>query len=87
MVMEESLSQRGYLPASVRHQIAYLPQNFLFDRRIPITVSELVALGWDDLGPKLPWANRRPRRLAVRQALARVDAIHLGPQPIARLSG
>lgn len=87
MVMGESLSQRGYLPASVRHQIAYLPQNFLFDRRIPITVSELVALGWDDLGPKLPWANRRPRRLAVRQALARVDAIHLGPQPIARLSG
>jgi len=86
-VMGQSLSGRGYLPAPVRHQIAYLPQNFLFDRRIPITVNELVALGWDDLGPKLPWANHRPRRLAVRQALDRVDAVHLGPQPIARLSG
>ena len=86
-VMGQSLSGRGYLPAPVRHQIAYLPQNFLFDRRIPITVNELVALGWDDLGLKLPWANHRPRRLAVRQALDRVDALHLGPQPIARLSG
>ncbi len=86
-VMGQSLSGRGDLPAPVRHQIAYLPQNFLFDRRIPITVNELVALGWDDLGLKLPWANRRPRRLAVRQALDRVDAFHLGPQPIARLSG
>ncbi|MFH7245286.1 MAG: metal ABC transporter ATP-binding protein [Spirulina sp.] len=86
-VMGQSLSGRGYLPAPVRHQIAYLPQNFLFDRRIPITVNELVALGWDDLGPQLPWANHRPRRLAVRQALDRVDAVHLGPQPISRLSG
>ena len=81
------LGQRGTLPGLVRQQIAYLPQNFLFDRRIPITVNELVALGWDDLGPKLPWANHRQRRLAVYRALAEVDALHLGPQPIACLSG
>ena len=81
------LSRRGGLNPKVRQQIAYLPQNFLFDRRIPITVNELVALGWDDLGPKLPWANQKQRRLAVRQALERVDALHLGSQPISRLSG
>lgn len=81
------LSRRGVLPSRVRQQIAYLPQNFLFDRRIPITVNELVALGWDTLGPQLPWANHRQRRLAVSRALAAVDALHLGPQPIARLSG
>lgn len=81
------LSRRGVLSPKVRQQIAYLPQNFLFDRRIPITVNELVALGWDDLGLKLPWANQKQRRLAVRRALERVDALHLGSQPISRLSG
>ncbi|WOD39736.1 metal ABC transporter ATP-binding protein [Nodosilinea sp. E11] len=86
-LMGHALSPRGVLPGKVRQQIAYLPQNFLFDRRIPITVNELVALGWDTLGPQLPWANRQPRRLAVDRALAEVDALHLGPQPIARLSG
>jgi zinc transport system ATP-binding protein len=86
-VLGHALSQQGRLPALVRQQIAYLPQNFLFDRRIPITVNELVALGWDDLGPKLPWANHRRRRLAVHQALDRVNALHLGRQPIAGLSG
>jgi len=86
-VLGHALSRQGRLPAQVRQQIAYLPQNFLFDRRIPITVNELVALGWDTLGPQLPWANRQPRRLAVSRALTEVDALHLGPQPISRLSG
>ncbi|WP_017297768.1 metal ABC transporter ATP-binding protein [Nodosilinea nodulosa] len=87
LILGRPLTRRGHLPSSIRQQIAYLPQNFLFDRRIPITVNELVALGWDDLGPKLPWANQKQRRLAVRQALERVDALHLGTQPISRLSG
>jgi zinc transport system ATP-binding protein len=87
LLMGHALSPRGVLPGKVRQQIAYLPQNFLFDRRIPITVNELVALGWDTLGPQLPWANRQQRRLAVSRALAEVDALHLGSQPIARLSG
>ncbi len=87
LVLGQPLSRKGVLPARVRQQIAYLPQNFLFDRRIPITVNELVALGWDSLGPQLPWANRQPRRLAVSRALAEVDALPLGPQPISRLSG
>ncbi|MBE9141489.1 ATP-binding cassette domain-containing protein, partial [Nodosilinea sp. LEGE 07088] len=45
-VLGQPLSARGYLPPKVRQGIAYLPQNFLFDRRIPITASELVGLGW-----------------------------------------
>jgi len=86
-ILGYALSRRGILPPQVRQQIAYLPQNFLFDRRIPITVNELVALGWDDLGIKLPWTNHRQRRLAVHRALDLVDALHLGPQPISNLSG
>ncbi|UBF27857.1 metal ABC transporter ATP-binding protein [Kovacikia minuta CCNUW1] len=31
-------------------QIGYMPQNFIFDRSFPLSVSELVALGWGDRG-------------------------------------
>ncbi|MBA3921652.1 MAG: ATP-binding cassette domain-containing protein, partial [Nostocaceae cyanobacterium] len=31
---------------SLRHQIGYMPQNFIFDRSFPISVNELVGLGW-----------------------------------------
>lgn len=75
------------IPASVRHQVAYLPQNFLIDRRIPLTVGELVALGWDKLGLQLPWAKAKARQLAVRHALERVGAGHLARKFISGLSG
>ena len=87
VVLGHSLSPKGYLPAEVRQHIAYLPQNFLFDRRIPITVSELVGLGWDRLGLQLPWVGRRSRHQAVRQALTQVDAWHLREQLVSGLSG
>jgi zinc transport system ATP-binding protein len=86
-VLGKPLSRSGYLPLQVRQQLAYLPQNFLFDRRIPITASELVGLGWDKIGLQLPWAGGRQRQLAIRQALARVDALHLGSKLISGLSG
>ncbi|BBD53231.1 ABC transporter-like protein [Planktothrix agardhii NIES-204] len=86
-ILGQPLSPKGFLPPSIRQQIAYLPQNFLFDRRIPITVEELVGLGWDSLRFQLPWANHRKRRYAVREALARVEAAHLGDQLISGLSG
>lgn len=86
-ILGHSLSRKGYLPNSVREAIAYLPQNFAFDRRIPMTVEELVGLGWDRLGFSLPWAGYRARRLAVRQVLAQVDATHLSHQLIGGLSG
>lgn len=83
----QSLSAKGSLPAAVREQIAYLPQSFLFDRRIPITVRELVGLGWDRLGLQLPWVGQRARRQAVREALMRAEAWHLRDQLVSALSG
>lgn len=83
----QPLSGKGSLPAAVREQIAYLPQSFLFDRRIPVTVEELVGLGWDRLGLQLPWVNRRERRRAVAEALARAEAWHLRNQMVSALSG
>jgi zinc transport system ATP-binding protein len=83
-----TLDQTRY-PAK-RHllrQIAYLPQNFLFDRRMPMIAAELVGLGWDRLGLQLPWVGRRKRDHAVRAALARVETLHLADQPISNLSG
>ncbi len=81
------LSQTGVLPIRCRQQIAYLPQNFLFDRRVPMTVHELVGLGWGKLGWELPWVNRQQRQRAINQALARVNADHLQHQAIGQLSG
>jgi len=86
-VLGQPLSPKGKLPAAVRQQIAYLPQNFLFDRRIPITVSEFVGLGWDRLGLQLPWTGGRTRRHAVQQALTQVDAWHLSHKLVSALSG
>jgi zinc/manganese transport system ATP-binding protein len=86
-ILGQPLSRKGSLAPQIRQQIAYLPQNFLFDRRIPMTVEELVGLGWDKLGFQVPWANRRKRRYAIREALARVDAAHLRHQLISGLSG
>ena len=86
-VLGQPLSPKGHLPAGVRQQIAYLPQNFLFDRRLPITVRELVGLGWDRLGLQFPWTGGRARRQAVQQALTQVDAWHLRHQLVSALSG
>ena len=86
-ILGQPLSRKGFLPSRLRQQIAYLPQNFLVDRRIPMTVSELVGLGWDKLGFQLPWANHKNRSDAVRSALKRVDASHLRNKLIGVLSG
>ncbi|MFM7448207.1 MAG: metal ABC transporter ATP-binding protein [Leptolyngbyaceae cyanobacterium] len=86
-ILGQPMSRRGYLSPAIRQQIAYLPQNFLFDRRIPMTVEELVGLGWDRLGFQVPWADHRKRHHAIRAALARVDAAYLRHQLISGLSG
>ncbi|MFM7447626.1 MAG: metal ABC transporter ATP-binding protein [Leptolyngbyaceae cyanobacterium] len=86
-ILGQPLSRKGSLAPQIRQQIAYLPQNFLFDRRIPMTVEELVGLGWDKLGFQVPWKDQSKRRHAVRDALARVDALHLKRQLISGLSG
>lgn len=81
------LTRKGKLDRRVRQQVAYLPQNFLFDRRIPIQVEEFVALGWHRLGIQFPWSHRKQCRFAVEEALARVDALSLRHKPISELSG
>lgn len=86
-ILGQSLGPAGHLPTRVRQNIAYLPQSFLFDRGIPMTVAELVGLGWGKPGPSLPWAGRRERHQAVIQALAQVNASHLMHQSIGSLSG
>ncbi len=86
-ILGQPLSFQGFLPTRIREQIAYLPQNFLFDRRIPMTVEELVGLGWGRVGVQMPWIDARRRRYAVREALARVDSLHLREQPLSNLSG
>ncbi|NJR62854.1 MAG: metal ABC transporter ATP-binding protein [Cyanobacteria bacterium CRU_2_1] len=86
-ILGQPLSRKGSLAPQIRQQIAYLPQNFLFDRRIPMTVEELIGLGWDKLGFQVPWANHRKRRHAVRDALTKVNALHLRHQLISGLSG
>lgn len=86
-ILGQPLTPKGFLPPILRQQIAYLPQNFLVDRRMPITVEEMVGLGWDRLGFQLPWVNYRQRSRAVREALERVNASHLRHQLISGLSG
>jgi zinc transport system ATP-binding protein len=86
-IMGHPLSPTGKLPPAIRQQIAYLPQNFLFDRRIPMTVTELVGLGWDRLGPAWPWSKAEARGQAVQQALRQVDALALRHKLISQLSG
>jgi|694.fasta_scaffold44013_5 ABC-type Mn2+/Zn2+ transport system ATPase subunit len=44
VILGRPLSHRGVLPPDIRQQLAYLPQHFPFDRRLPMTVEELVGL-------------------------------------------
>lgn len=65
---------------NLSHQIGYMPQNFIFDRSFPISVAELVRLGW--VGKR-----SREKQPAITQALRRVSAYHLRNQAIGTLSG
>lgn len=62
------------------NQVSYMPQNFIFDRSFPISVTELVRLGW--VGKR-----SREKQAAITQALRRVSAYHLRNQAIGTLSG
>lgn len=80
---------------TLRHQIGYVPQNFIFERSFPICVWELVGLGWvksserkifgfSILSSVLPDAHKSA---AIEKALRRVDAYHLRYQALGTLSG
>ncbi|NMG06783.1 metal ABC transporter ATP-binding protein [Brasilonema sp. UFV-L1] len=82
---------------NLRHQLGYMPQNFIFDRSFPISVSELVGLGWVKerktrfLQVTLTKGSfgeaSREKFAAVAKALQRTDAYHLRNQAIGTLSG
>jgi zinc/manganese transport system ATP-binding protein len=82
------------------HYVGYMPQNFIFDRSFPISVAELVGLGWakerkreKEKGKKGSlsllnfWKQDGEKLAAVTQALKRVSAYHLRHQAIGTLSG
>lgn len=71
----------------VRQQVAYVPQSFQCDRRIPITVAEFVGLGWDCQTWQWPWQNRSDRARAIAHTLRRLHLDHLATQPMSTLSG
>jgi zinc/manganese transport system ATP-binding protein len=80
------LGPRGQLPASVRGQLAYLPQSLALRGRLPLTVAEFVGLGWDPPGPALPWHGGAARRAAVADALAKTDSRDLAHRLFSDLS-
>ncbi|MCF2149313.1 metal ABC transporter ATP-binding protein [Desmonostoc muscorum LEGE 12446] len=88
-ILDRPIAKLGRL----RHLLGYMPQNFIFDRSFPISVKELVGLGWTSEGKKgdsfLSKLQRQDREksLAVTEALRRTDAYHLQHQAIGTLSG
>jgi zinc transport system ATP-binding protein len=88
---------------TLRHHMGYMPQNFIFDRSFPISVSELVSLGWIQESQREKVKDRKGSRkgnllnyflgknedktMAVETALHRTDAYHLRNQAIGSLSG
>ncbi|MFN6536501.1 MAG: metal ABC transporter ATP-binding protein [Nostoc sp. EkiNYC01] len=88
-ILDRPIAKLGHL----RHLLGYMPQNFIFDRSFPISVRELVGLGWTSEGKKGDlffsnlWRQDREKSLAVTEALRRTDAYHLQHQAIGTLSG
>ncbi|GCL44052.1 metal ABC transporter ATP-binding protein [Dolichospermum planctonicum CS-1226] len=77
---------------NLRNFLGYMPQNFIFDRSFPISVSELVALGIGDRKNSFFssfsfWQTKRETLAAVTAALHRTDAYRLRNQAIGTLSG
>jgi zinc transport system ATP-binding protein len=77
---------------SLRHQIGYMPQNFIFDRSFPISVSELVGLGWMGENQKVSswrnrWGGNGEKQKAITHALQRTGANRLQHKAIGMLSG
>jgi zinc/manganese transport system ATP-binding protein len=76
----------------LRHSLGYMPQNFIFDRSFPISVNELVGLGWVGEGTRKNllskfWKRDKEKSAAITAALQRTDAYHLRHQAIGTLSG
>ena len=64
-------------------KIGYIPQKLPFDRSFPLTVTELVSLGW----PQRGLMKSREKLMAVEKALIQVNLQNHAKQPIGSLSG
>ncbi|WP_392533773.1 metal ABC transporter ATP-binding protein [Nostoc sp. C117] len=88
-ILDRPIAKLGRL----RHLLGYMPQNFIFDRTFPISVRELVGLGWTSEGKKGDlffsqlWKQDHKKSIAITEALRRTDAYHLQHQAIGTLSG
>ncbi|PPS44299.1 metal ABC transporter ATP-binding protein [Chroococcidiopsis sp. TS-821] len=84
-IFDRPLERLGHL----RHLLGYVPQNFIFDRTFPLSVSELVGLGWVKKAKSPFWwsAEQSEKKAAIAQALRRVGVYHLRNQAIGTLSG
>jgi zinc/manganese transport system ATP-binding protein len=89
-IMGRPLEKLGRL----RSHLGYIPQTFLFDRTFPISVGEVVGLGWQHREPfslsgikRFPWQSNPDKESAVMSALRRVDALHLRHRAVGTLSG
>ncbi|ELS00914.1 ATPase component of Mn/Zn ABC-type transporter [Xenococcus sp. PCC 7305] len=69
---------------TLRQDIGYIPQKFLFDRTFPLTVMEFVALG---LNSKELWYSRKRKKETIYQALEKVNLTKQARQQIGTLSG
>jgi zinc transport system ATP-binding protein len=72
---------------NLRQQIGYIPQNFVFDRNFPLSVAELVGLGWFKQRNFFSWKPDPQKAAAIARALEQVGSYHLRHQPIGFLSG
>jgi zinc/manganese transport system ATP-binding protein len=82
---------------SLRHFLGYMPQNFIFDRSFPISVTELVGIGIGEreqvIGDKknllFPnfWQKHTEKTAAIAAALHRTNIYRLRNQTIGTLSG
>lgn len=76
---------RGRISFRGRPRIGYLPQRFMFDRGLPLTVGEFLAMGRQ----RWPlWLGlSRPVRIQVQQLLDMVEAGGLAERRLGALSG
>lgn len=86
-LLGQPLDANGYLPRSVRAQIAYVPQNLVIQGLIPVSVAEFVGFGFDLPGPRLPWRSGKQRMEAVFIALERTHTCDLRNRLLTELSG
>ncbi|MDE5094781.1 MAG: metal ABC transporter ATP-binding protein [Trichodesmium sp. St11_bin5] len=65
------------------HKIGYIPQQLTFDRSFPLTVTELVSLGW----PQRGFMKSQEKLISVEKALLKVGLQNHRKQLIGNLSG